>query len=165
LQKIQNEGDTIGGEISCLISGVPAGWGEPVFDKLQADLAKAMMSIGTAKGFEYGLGFDSPSLPGSRYNDSFTEEGGRISTQTNHDGGIQGGISNGEDIYFRVAFKPVPSHHLPQKTIDSSGVPVEISNKGRHDSCHVPRLVVVVESMAALVLADHSLRQLSAGAR
>ncbi len=163
IQNLKNEHDTVGGDISCLITGVPPGWGDPVFHKLQSSLAAAMLSIGSAKGFEYGLGFQSPSLTGSVYNDPFTSREGRTGLLTNHDGGIQGGISNGADIYFRVAFKPVPSHGKLQETVDKDGNRARVKITGRHDVCHVPRIVVVVEAMAALVLADHYL--LSLGAR
>jgi chorismate synthase len=152
------KGDTLGGTVICRINGVQPGLGEPVFDKLQADLAGAVMSIGSAKGFEYGLGFEAAGMNGSVYNDQMILKDGKTSFLTNHDGGIQGGISNGEEIYFRVAFKPVPSVKIAQKTVDMDGNPVEITITGRHDVCHVPRLVVVVESMAALVMADHLLR-------
>ncbi len=158
IREIQLAGDTIGGTITCMITGVPAGIGEPVFDKLQADLAKAMLSIGSAKAFEYGLGFEASSMKGSDYNDQMTVKDGKIIFLTNHDGGIQGGISNGEEICFRVGFKPVPSIKSKQQTVDLHGKSVTISISGRHDTCHVPRLVVVVESMAALVMADHLLR-------
>ncbi|MBW6460084.1 MAG: chorismate synthase [Bacteroidales bacterium] len=147
-------GDTVGGEVFCVIGGVPPGWGEPVFDKLQAQLASAMMSIGTAKGFEYGLGFGAARMRGSRHNDQMKLQDGQPAFITNHDGGIQGGISNGQEIYFRVGFKPVPSVKSLQKTVDNRGSETEISISGSHDICHVPRLVVVVEAMAALVLAD-----------
>jgi chorismate synthase len=152
-----HKGDTIGGTVTCLIRGVPVGLGEPVFNKLHSDLAKAELSIGSAKAFEYGLGFRAASMKGSEYNDQMTTKNGRIIFLTNHDGGIQGGISNGQDIYFRVGFKPVPSVKLPQSTVSRTGEAVLIKIGGRHDTCHVPRLVVVVESMAALVLADHLL--------
>ncbi|NTV83674.1 MAG: chorismate synthase [Bacteroidales bacterium] len=159
----EQEGDTLGGTIICRIKGVPPGLGEPVFDKLQADLAKAMLSIGSAKAFEYGLGFRASSMKGSEYNDQLTGADGKVIFLTNHDGGIQGGISNGEEIYFRVGFKPVPSVKKTQSSVNQNGVPAEIKISGRHDTCHVPRLVVVVESMAALVMADHLLR--NAGSR
>jgi chorismate synthase len=158
VQVALNSGDTLGGTVTCRISGVPAGLGEPVFDKLQADLAKAMLSIGSAKAFEYGIGFEAASMKGSAYNDQMTVKDGKIIFLTNHDGGIQGGISNGQEIYFRVGFKPVPSVKLPQSSVNQEGEQVEIRISGRHDTCHVPRLVVVVEAMAALVLADHLLR-------
>ncbi len=151
------QGDTLGGTVTCRIKGTPAGLGEPVFDKMQASLANAMLGIGSAKAFEYGLGFGAAALKGSEYNDQMKASDGKISFITNHDGGIQGGISNGEDIYFRVGFKPVPSVKLLQSTINSRGESAEIMLSGRHDTCHVPRLVVVVESMAALVIADHLL--------
>ena len=157
ISEAELNGDTLGGAVTCRITGTPPGLGEPVFDKLQADLAKAMMSIGSARAFEYGLGFQSASLKGSEYNDQLSEKDGKIQFLTNHDGGIQGGISNGEDIIFRVGFKPVPSVNLAQKTVNRRGEPAEIRISGRHDTCHVPRLVVIVESMAALVLADHFL--------
>lgn len=158
IMEAQQSGDTLGGTITCRIKGVPAGLGEPVFDKLQADLAKAMLSIGSAKAFEYGLGFAASEMRGSSYNDQMTAKDGKVTFLTNHDGGIQGGISNGEEICFRVGFKPVPSVQIPQQTVNDRLEPVEITIGGRHDVCHVPRLVVVVEAMAALVLADHWLR-------
>jgi chorismate synthase len=158
IAQAQKSGDTLGGTIICMIKGMPAGLGEPVFDKLQADLAKAMLSIGSCKAFEYGLGFSAASWKGSDYNDQMTSKNGKITFLTNHDGGIQGGISNGEDIIFRVGFKPPPSVHTPQMTVNRKGEPVEITIRGRHDTCHIPRLVVIVESMAAIVLADHLLR-------
>jgi chorismate synthase len=152
------KGDTLGGVITCRINNVPAGLGEPVFDKLQADLAKAMLSIGTAKGFEYGLGFHAAAMKGSNYNDQMTARDGQVVFLSNHDGGIQGGISNGQEIFFRVGFKPVPSVKIRQQTATIQGEAADIVIHGRHDACHVPRLVVIVESMAALVLADHLLR-------
>ncbi|HNY01724.1 MAG TPA: chorismate synthase [Bacteroidales bacterium] len=158
LEKIKAAGDTVGGIISCRITGVPAGLGEPVFDKLQADLAKAMLSINAVKGFEYGSGFAAASMTGSQHNDRFVNDGKRIRTATNHSGGIQGGISNGEDIVFRVAFKPVPTLLQDQQTVDSQGNTVTIHPGGRHDVCVVPRALPIVEAMAALVLADHWLR-------
>jgi chorismate synthase len=154
----EKSGDTLGGTITCLIKGTPPGFGEPVFDKLQADLAKAMLSIGSAKAFEYGLGFQAASWKGSDYNDQLTGKDGKVTFLTNHDGGIQGGISNGEEIIFRVGFKPVPSVKVSQSTVNRRDEPAVILIGGRHDTCHVPRLVVIVESMAALVLADHLLR-------
>jgi chorismate synthase len=158
IAEAEKSGDTVGGTIICLVKGAPPGLGEPVFDKLQADLAKAMLGIGSAKAFEYGLGFSAASWKGSDYNDQMTMQEGKVTFLTNHDGGIQGGISNGEDIVFRVGFKPVPSVRLPQATVNKKGEPAEITISGRHDTCHIPRLVVIVESMAALVLADHLLR-------
>jgi chorismate synthase len=158
LKNIKDEGDSIGGVISCITQGVPVGLGEPVFDKLQADLAKAMLSINAAKGFEYGSGFKSSCKKGSELNDSFIIEDGEIITKTNNSGGIQGGISNGQDIYFNVAFKPVPTIKKQQQTIDKNGKNIVFSGKGRHDTCIVPRAVPVVEAMTAIVLADHYLR-------
>jgi chorismate synthase len=163
IREAGESGDTLSGTIICRIKGMPVGLGEPVFDKLQADLAKAMLSIGSAKAFEYGLGFIAAKMKGSEYNDQMTAKDGKTAFLTNHDGGIQGGISNGEEIYFRVGFKPVPSILIQQSTINQQGEPVEIKISGRHDTCHVPRLPVVVEAMAALVLADHLLR--NAGSR
>jgi len=159
LKNVKDEGDSIGGIISCVVQGVPVGLGEPVFDKLQANLAKAMLSINAAKGFEYGTGFKSSGLKGSEHNDSFIIEDGEIITKTNNSGGIQGGISNGQDIYFNVAFKPVPTISKEQNTVDKNGKPIKIKAEGRHDICVVPRAVPIVEAMAALVLADHFLRQ------
>lgn len=158
IKNIKDEGDSIGGIISCVVQGVPVGLGEPVFDKLQADLAKAMLSINAAKGFEYGAGFKSSGLKGSEHNDSFIIEDGEIITKTNNSGGIQGGISNGQDIYFNVAFKPTPTIKKEQQTIDKNGKKVIFSGKGRHDTCIVLRAVPVVEAMTAIVLADHFLR-------
>jgi chorismate synthase len=158
IAEAEKSGDTLGGTIICMIRGTRPGLGEPVFDKLQADLAKAMLSIGSAKAFEYGLGFRAASWKGSDYNDQMMLKDGRVTFLTNHDGGIQGGISNGEDIVFRVGFKPVPSVKVPQATVNQKGETAEMIISGRHDTCHVPRLVVIVESMAALVLADHLLR-------
>jgi chorismate synthase len=158
IDEAMQRGDTLGGTLICLIKGMQPGLGEPVFDKLQADLAKAMLSIGTCKAFEYGLGFSAASWKGSEYNDRMSWKDGKITFLTNHDGGIQGGISNGEDIIFRVGFKPTPSVKISQSTVSREGKPAEMSISGRHDTCHIPRLVVIVESMAAIVLADHLLR-------
>ncbi|WP_299116758.1 chorismate synthase [uncultured Winogradskyella sp.] len=154
VQEIKKQGDTIGGTITCVIQNVPAGLGEPVFDKLHAELGKAMLSINAVKGFEYGSGFCGAKMQGSEHNDKFNEDG---STQTNLSGGVQGGISNGMDIYFRVAFKPVATTLQKQETINSKGETVEMQGKGRHDPCVVPRAVPIVEAMAALVLADYIL--------
>ena len=157
---VRKAGDTIGGAVSAVIQGVPAGWGEPVFDKLHADLAKAIMSINACKGFEYGSGFGGITLRGSQHNDPFyTDEAGKVRTRTNHSGGIQGGISNGEDIYFRAAFKPVATIISDQESINEAGEAVTVKGKGRHDPCVLPRAVPIVDNMAALVLADHYLRQ------
>ncbi|MGA0559348.1 chorismate synthase [Larkinella sp. VNQ87] len=162
IDETRKRGDSIGGIVSCVVTGVPAGWGEPVFDKLHAELGKAMLSINAVKGFEYGSGFAGSELYGSQHNDEFyiepNDETGRVRTRTNHSGGIQGGISNGEDIYFRVAFKPVATIMQDQDSVDVDGNPVVVSGKGRHDPCVVPRAVPIVEAMAALVLADFYLR-------
>jgi chorismate synthase len=159
IASLKAEGDTIGGIITCVIRGCKPGLGEPVFDKLHADLGKAMLSINAVKGFEYGSGFAGCSMRGSAHNDQFGSAGGKVHTLTNHSGGIQGGISNGEDIYFRVAFKPVATISKAQQSVNREGQQVEIAVKGRHDPCVVPRAVPIVESMAALVIADHQLRQ------
>ena len=150
--------DTIGGVVSCVIKGTPVGLGEPVFDKLHAELGKAMLSINAVKGFEYGSGFSGVEMFGSQHNDIITNESGIISTKTNHSGGIQGGISNGEDIYFKVAFKPVATLMQDQESINEKGDTVTVSGKGRHDPCVVPRAVPIVEAMAALVILDFYLR-------
>lgn len=157
IEQVRKAGDTIGGVISCVVKGTPVGLGEPVFDKLHADLGKAMLSINAVKGFEYGSGFEGVKMNGSQHNDLFEGKGG-IHTKTNHSGGIQGGISNGEDIYFRVAFKPVATIMQKQDTVNSKGEAVEMTGKGRHDPCVLPRAVPIVEAMAALVLVDHLLR-------
>lgn len=162
INETAKKGDTLGGEIKCVVFGLPAGLGEPVFDKLHADLAKAMVSINAVKGFEIGGGFSSTFETGSNQNDLFEKKGDRIITKTNNSGGIQGGISNGMDIYFNVAFKPVATIMMDQDTLDSKGKPVKIKGKGRHDVTVVPRAVPIVEAMAALVLADHYLRNLTA---
>ncbi|MEF3079203.1 chorismate synthase [Winogradskyella poriferorum] len=154
VQEVKKQGDTIGGTITCVLQNVPAGLGEPVFDKLHAELGKAMLSINAVKGFEYGSGFCGAKMIGSEHNDKFNEDG---TTKTNLSGGIQGGISNGMDIYFRVAFKPVATTLQKQETINSKGETVEMQGKGRHDPCVVPRAVPIVEAMAALVLADCTL--------
>ncbi|GAK89127.1 chorismate synthase [Nonlabens ulvanivorans] len=155
IMQVRKAGDTIGGTITCVIQNVPSGLGEPVFDKLHADLAKAMLSINAVKGFEYGSGFCGAKMKGSDHNDLYNEDG---TTKTNLSGGIQGGISNGMDIYFRVAFKPVATLIQNQETINSAGEKVMMQGKGRHDPCVVPRAVPIVEAMAALVMADHVLR-------
>ncbi|KAB2918849.1 MAG: chorismate synthase [Bacteroidetes bacterium] len=158
IEEAKAEGDSLGGCITCVVKGVPAGLGEPVFDKLQADLAKAMLTINATKGFEYGSGFDGTKLKGSEHNDSFITDNGKVATTTNHSGGIQGGISNGMDIYCKVAFKPTATIAKNQKTVDNAGQEVDLAAKGRHDPCVLPRAVPIVEAMAALVLADHWLR-------
>ena len=162
INKIKKQGDTIGGTITCIISGVPAGLGEPVFDKLHADLAKAVMSINAVRGFEYGSGFKAVTMRGSEHNDKFGSSGNLITTETNYSGGIQGGISNGQNIYFRAAFKPLATLMKEQYTIDKNGNKTVIKGKGRHDVCVVPRAVPIVEAMAAIVLADHYLRNKTA---
>jgi len=154
IKQIRKEGDTIGGIVTCVIKNVPVGLGEPVFDKLHAELGKAMLSINAVKGFEYGSGFEGTSMKGSAHNDLFNTDG---TTKTNQSGGVQGGISNGMDIYFRVAFKPVATIMQNQETINSKGDTVAMQGKGRHDPCVVPRAVPIVEAMAALVLADFKL--------
>lgn len=154
----RKNGDSIGGVVTCVIKGTPAGWGEPVFDKLHAELGKAMLSINAVKGFEYGSGFAGVQMLGSEHNDGFYTEDGKVKTHTNHSGGIQGGISNGADIYFNVAFKPVATLMRDQESINDKGEKVTVSGKGRHDPCVVPRAVPIVEGMAALVLADFYLR-------
>lgn len=155
LKSLKEEGDSCGGIITCIVKGVKPGLGEPVFDKLQADLAKAMVSINAVKGFEYGSGFNAASMKGSKNNDLFNKD---LSTKTNFSGGIQGGISNGQDIFFNIAFKPVPTIMKSQMTYDKNGNEINISPKGRHDVCFVPRAIPVVEAMAAIVIADHLLR-------
>jgi chorismate synthase len=157
IMRVRKEGDTVGGIVSCIVSGCPAGLGQPVFDKLHADLGKAMLSINAVKGFEYGSGFAGSAMLGSEHNDIFEKKDNKIFTRTNHSGGIQGGISNGMDIYFRTAFKPVATIMRDQDSISSSGEPILLKGKGRHDPCVVPRAVPIVEAMAALVLADHLL--------
>ncbi len=163
IEDIRKEGDTIGGIVSCVIKGTPIGLGEPVFDKLHADLGKAMLSINAVKGFEYGEGFNSINFKGSELNDSFVsssevENNKKITTSTNHSGGIQGGISNGQDINFKVAFKPVATIMQDQQSVDKDGNELVVKGKGRHDPCVLPRAVPIVESMAALVIADFALR-------
>jgi chorismate synthase len=158
IEKVGKEGDTVGGMVSCVISGTPVGLGEPVFDRLEADLAKAMLSINATKGFEIGSGFDGITKKGSEHNDEFYMDKKTVSTRSNNSGGIQGGISNGEDIYFNVAFKPVATIMQKQKTLNKNLKEVEIEGKGRHDPCVLPRAVPIVESMAAMVVVDHILR-------
>ena len=158
LREARKDRDTLGGVIQCIARGLPAGWGAPVFDKLDADLAKGMMSLPAAKGVEIGSGFRGVLLSGSQHNDSFIQKDGRIGTATNHSGGIQGGISNGEPVTVRVAFKPVATHFKTQKTVNTQGDTVEFAAKGRHDPCVLPRAVPIVEAMMCLVLCDHMLR-------
>ena len=162
IDEVRADNDTIGGCIRCVARNVPAGWGEPVFDKLTARLGSAMMSIPAARGFEIGEGFHSVSMRGSEHNDPFVSVDGSIRTETNHSGGIQGGISNGETIWFRVAFKPIATIFRQQRTVDATGKEVPLTMSGRHDPCVLPRAVPIVEAMCALVLADAALLQRSA---
>lgn len=161
IRAIRKEGDTIGGVVSAFVTGVEVGLGEPVFDRLHAELGKAMLSLPACKGFEYGSGFEGVEMKGSQHNDIFYKENNHIKTLTNHSGGIQGGISNGEDIYFRCAFKPVATIMQSQNTLNTQGENTTIEGKGRHDPCVVPRAVPMVEAMTALVLADFYLRKRS----
>jgi chorismate synthase len=158
IDDIRKDGDTIGGKVSCIIRNCPVGLGEPVFDKLHAELGKAMLSINAVHGFEYGSGFSGSEMRGSEHNDIFLVQEGQPTTLTNFSGGIQGGISNGMEIDFTVAFKPVATIMHNQQTVNAAGDAAEIKGKGRHDPCVVPRAVVIVEAMAALVLADLLLR-------
>lgn len=157
IDEVRKNRDTVGGIVSCVAKGVPPGLGEPVFDRLHAELGKAMLSINAVKGFEYGSGFEGVKMRGSEHNDAYYQDGDRVRTRTNHSGGIQGGISNGEDIYFNVAFKPVATIMQDQESVNEAGESVTVSGKGRHDPCVVPRAVPIVEAMAALVLADYLL--------
>lgn len=159
IKKVRSQGDSVGGVVECVIRGVPPGLGEPIFDKLEADLARAMLSIPATKGFEIGSGFEGTRLTGSEHNDPFYMEGGTVRTTTNRSGGIQGGISNGEPIVFAVAFKPTATLLRPQQTVTVTGEETTLSARGRHDACVLPRAVPIVEAMAALVLCDHALRQ------
>lgn len=157
IDQVRKERDTIGGVVSCVAKGVPVGLGEPVFDRLHAVLGHAMLSINAVKGFEFGSGFEGVTMKGSQHNDAFYTEGEKVRTRTNHSGGIQGGISNGEDIYFKVAFKPVATIMQDQESVNAQGETTTVSGKGRHDPCVVPRAVPIVEAMCALVLADYLL--------
>ncbi len=159
IKEIRSAGDSVGGTIECVIRGCPPGLGEPVFDKLEADLAKAMLSLPATKGFEIGSGFAGSQMKGSEHNDAFVMEGARVRTATNRSGGIQGGISNGEAIEFRIAFKPTATIFQAQQTVTTAHEPTELKARGRHDPCVLPRAVPMVEAMAALVLCDHLLRQ------
>ena len=160
IEKMRKEGNSVGGVIECVVRGMPVGLGEPVFDKLEADLAKAMLSLPATKGFEIGSGFEGTRLTGAQHNDEFyTDKSGRVRTKTNRSGGIQGGISNGEDIVFRVAFKPTATILREQNTVDKSGAATTLKARGRHDPCVLPRAVPMVEAMVHLVLCDHFLRQ------
>ena len=159
VERMRRAGDSVGGVVEGVAHGVPAGWGEPVFDKLEADLAKAMLSLPASKGFEIGSGFAGILMTGREHNDPFRARGGKVFTTSNYSGGIQGGISNGQTIYFRVAFKPVATVMHPQNTVDVQFENTTLKGRGRHDPCVLPRAVPMVEAMAALVLADHALRQ------
>ncbi len=159
IRAMRSRGDSVGGVIECAVRGVPAGLGEPVFDRLEADLAKAMLSLPATKGFEIGSGFGATRLTGSEHNDAFEMRAGRVRTTSNRSGGVQGGISNGEDVFFRVAFKPTATIAQSQKTVTVGGEDTELAARGRHDPCVLPRAVPMVEAMAALVLVDHALRQ------
>ena len=158
IEKTRTAGDSVGGIVEGVARGVPVGWGEPVFDRLEADLAKAMMSLPASKGFDIGSGFGGITLTGLQHNDAFRMKGGKVRTVTNRSGGIQGGISNGEAIYFRVAFKPVATVMHEQDTVDASYKNTTLKGRGRHDPCVLPRAVPMVEAMTALVLVDHALR-------
>jgi len=159
IKQARSAGDSVGGVIECRVRGLPAGLGEPVFDRLEADLGKAMLSLPATKGFEIGSGFAGTRQKGSEHNDAFEMREGRVRTTTNRSGGVQGGISNGEEIVFRVAFKPTATILQPQQTVDIHGADTELTARGRHDPCVVPRAVPIVEAMAALVLVDHWMRQ------
>lgn len=154
IRQVRDEGDSVGGVVSCVIQGVPAGLGEPVFDRFQARLAQAMMSINAVKGFEYGSGFAAAAMRGSEHNDPFVMKNGQVHTATNRSGGIQGGVTNGEEVYFRVAFKPVATITKRQETVTRDGKEVQLEAHGRHDPCVIPRAVPVVEAMAAIVVLD-----------
>ena len=158
ISEIKKKGNTVGGQIKCHVKGVPLGIGEPVFDKLHADLGKAMLSINAVKGFEYGSGFEGSKMLGSDHNDEFESINGKVSTKTNFSGGIQGGLSNGEEIYFKIAFKPVATILTKQNSVDKEKNNIKIKAEGRHDPCVVPRAVPIVESMTAMVIVDHLLR-------
>ncbi len=159
IKQARSDGDSLGGVVECVARNVPVGLGEPVFDKLEADLAKGMLSLPACKGFEVGSGFGGTTMTGSTHNDPFYNDGGRIRTRTNNSGGIQGGISNGENIVVRAAFKPTATIMREQETVDVDGNPTTLQGRGRHDPCVLPRAVPIVEAMVALVLADHALRQ------
>jgi chorismate synthase len=158
IKAVRSDGDSVGGIIECRVRGLPAGLGEPVFDRLEADLAKAMLSLPATKGFELGSGFAGATLRGSEHNDAFEVRDGRVRTRTNRSGGTQGGISNGEELVFRTAFKPTATILQRQATVDTAGAATELIGRGRHDPCVVPRAVPIVEAMTALVLLDHWLR-------
>jgi chorismate synthase len=158
IEEMRSKGDSVGGIVECVIRGAPPGWGEPVFDRLEADLGKGMLSLPASKGFEIGSGFAGIALTGTQHNDPFRNIEGRVRTTSNRSGGVQGGISNGETIHFRVAFKPVATVMVEQDTVDTAYQNTTLKGRGRHDPCVLPRAVPMVEAMAALVLADHALR-------
>jgi chorismate synthase len=158
VEQARKDGNSLGGAVTCAVRGCPVGWGEPVFDRLEADLAKAMMSLPASKGFEIGSGFAGTDLTGLEHNDEFYMDGDRVRTRTNRSGGVQGGITNGETVYFTVAFKPTATVMREQKTVSAAGADTTITGRGRHDPCVLPRAVPMVEAMAALVLADQALR-------
>jgi chorismate synthase len=157
----RKDGNSLGGVVTCVVRGCPLGWGEPVFDRLEADLGRGMLSLPASKGFEIGSGFAGTDLTGLEHNDTFYMEGDRVRTRTNRSGGVQGGITNGETVYFRVAFKPTATVMREQPTVSAAGEDTTITGRGRHDPCVLPRAVPMVEAMAALVLADHALRHLA----
>jgi chorismate synthase len=159
IKEVRSQGDSVGGVIECVVRGCPPGWGEPVFDKIEADLAKAMLSLPATKGFEIGSGFAGTLQKGSEHNDAFEMREGSVRTRTNRSGGIQGGITNGEPIFFRIAFKPTATIFREQETVSTTGENTVMQARGRHDPCVLPRAVPMVEAMAALVLCDHALRQ------
>jgi len=163
VQKARDKGDSLGGVITCVCRNVPGGLGEPVFDKMEARLAQAMLSVPACKGFEIGSGFAGTRMFGSKHNDAFIRRDGRLKTKTNFSGGVQGGITNGEPVYFRTAFKPTATIAIPQETVDVDGSPVTLKGAGRHDPCVVPRAVPIVESMAALVILDMAMMQRARG--
>ncbi|MEM6912083.1 MAG: chorismate synthase [Verrucomicrobiota bacterium] len=159
IEATRKEGNSIGGVVECIVRGVPPGWGEPVFDKIDADLAKAMLSLPATKGFEIGSGFAGTLLTGREHNDAFRMQGDQVTTASNRSGGTQGGITNGQPLHFRVAFKPTATIMTSQETVDQQGQDTELKGRGRHDPCVLPRAVPMVEAMTALVLCDHALRQ------
>ena len=159
IKAVRAEGDSVGGIIECRVRNLPVGLGVPVFDRLEADLAKAMLSLPATKGFEFGSGFEGTLMRGSEHNDAFVNKDGKVGTSSNRSGGVQGGISNGEELIFRVAFKPTATILQNQETVDKDGNETELMGRGRHDPCVVPRAVPIVEAMAALVLVDHWMRQ------
>jgi chorismate synthase len=158
IKEVRDKGDSVGGVVECRVRSLPTGWGSPVFDRLEADLAKAMLSLPATKGFEVGSGFAGTLLRGSEHNDPFEMRDGKVRTQSNRSGGVQGGISNGEELIFRIAFKPTATVRKNQKTVSKDGEDTELAAKGRHDPCVVPRAVPIVEAMTALVLVDHAMR-------